>query len=315
MCCRWAFAWLLAGTLCPATARCQDDDRGLLPPPERDHSGRAAGIRKAVAEDNLSAALDKATELSRREPHNFEGPLWEGVLYLQQKDFYSAVRALRRAEALSANVWVLKLLAAAYYGAHQRRLFLLKINEALRLQPDDFAPYYYLGRYYDSDLGDFRRAAEYFREAIARNPGHFRSYYYLGYCHEVNQEAEKAERLYRQAIDLAEREHTGFAMPYEGLARLRLAANKPEQAVAFAKRAIELDPANAAGHKLLAKSYSGLRREAEAAAEWEESTRLDPTDASSCYRLYRAYVTLGNTEKAKAVLEQYKKIAAQYGTN
>src|SRR3954467_6740143 len=70
-----------------------------------------------------------------------------GYSAYHQGNYYDAIRTLRRAEALDPNPSVLKLLALSYYGAHQNRLFLLKMNAAVQKQPADFIPYYYLGRY------------------------------------------------------------------------------------------------------------------------------------------------------------------------
>ena len=95
----------------------------------------------------------------RQEPTNYEGYFWRGFLELQGENGYDAVRFFRRAEALDANPYVLKLLAVAYYTVRQFRLFTLKMDEAMRKQPEDFAPYYYLGRYYvTNEVTDWDRS-------------------------------------------------------------------------------------------------------------------------------------------------------------
>jgi tetratricopeptide (TPR) repeat protein len=232
-----------------------------------------------------------------------------GYRALREGHFYDAIRALRRAEKLDPSPNVLKALAISYYGAHQQRLFLLKMREAQRKQPDDFAPYYYLGRYYDTDVTDFARAAGYFRQALARKPDHYRSHYYLGHCYEVQQKLAQAEAEYRLALPA----NDGLAD--QGLSRLRLAANRPADALPFARRAVELAPRDVAARKLLARTYSELGREAEAAPEWKISTELDPTDASAWFRLYRCYVGLGKAQQSREALAEYKRIARLYGTN
>jgi hypothetical protein len=78
---------------------------------------------------------------------------------------------------------------------------------------------------------------------------------------------------------------------------------------------VALGSLDSAAHKLLARAYADLGSTAEAAAEWKIASELDPTDATAMYRLYRCYVALGEKEKSRAALAQYKKIAALYGTN
>jgi tetratricopeptide (TPR) repeat protein len=257
----------------------------------------------AVAQQNGSG-LPGFEELYRR-----------GYLEYSRGNYYDAVVALRQAEAVNANPSVLKLLAMSYHGAHQERLFLLKMNEALRKDPADFAPRYYLGRYFESDVNDPHKAAEYFTQAIERNTLDFRSHYHLGYCFEMDGSPARAEAEYSRAIEVAARARSQFDMPYAGLARLRLAQNLPADALLFAKRAVEIEPKVASGHELLAKAYAELGRTADAVTEWKLSSDLDPTRAPSLYRLYRAYLALGETAKAEAALNQYRKIASLYGTN
>jgi tetratricopeptide (TPR) repeat protein len=299
----------------PLAAQPENRD-GLLPPVSLDRSAGVTPIRQAIAARDLTLAQTKTEELCLREPGTSEPLLWAGYVALGQGKFYDAIRYLRRAESLDPNVFVLKLLAVSYYAAHQPRLFLLKIRAAQQKQPDDFAPYYYLGRYFDSDLGDFSQAVDNFKRALARQPDHFHSHYYLGQCYETEGEAERAEVEYRRALELAERQRAAdIGLPYQGLARLRLSSQRPAEALQFAKRAAELLPRDATSHKLLAKTYLELGQNAESAAEWEITGELDPTDASPQYRLYRIYLASGDAEKARSALARYKQIAASYGTN
>ncbi len=280
-----------------------------------DRSSRIVQIRQAVRMNSLERAKILIAELSAREPDNFEGPFWRGYLELRQANYYDAVRDLRRAEALNPSASVLKTLAVSYYALHQYRLFLLKMREAIEKDAADFAPYYYIGRYYDSELTDFPRAAEYFQQALARNPDHIRSHYYLGYCHEVEQKFAPAELEYTRALERAGKHGSADGLPYQGLSRIRMTQRRTSDALPLARRAVELGARNAASHKLLARVYSELGRNADAAGEWKIASTLDPTDASILYRLFRSYLALGQAANAQEALSLYKNIAALYGTN
>ena len=293
----------------------QNKPDDLLPSAVPESSLASTDIAKAFASGDLTFVQKKIKELAARKPRSYEVHYWTGYLALRQDKFYEAIRKLRQAEALDPNPAVLKLLALSYYVAHQNRLFLLKIREARQKQPADFEPYYYLGRYYDLELSDLVEAAKCFQQALARRPDHARSHYYLGHCWEVEQKPENAEAEYRRAAELVEQNGTSDGLGYQGLARLRLATNRPAEAMAFARRAVVLAGRDSDAHKLLARAYSDLGSTAEAAAEWKISSELDPTDASALYRLYRCYLSLGESEKARAALDHYEKVAALYGTN
>jgi len=272
-----------------------------------------AEIRALLSSRDFPVAEKQADELIRREPGNFEGYFWRGFVALQQENGYDAVRFLRRAELLDANVWVLKLLGVSYYTVRQYRLFTLMMDQALQKQPSDFAPYYYLGRYYASEqIGDFYKATEYLRKAVRYNPQHYRSYYYLGYCAESLRRITEAEHDYQQSLQFAQAAGTEFALAYEGMSRLRLLENKPQDALDYAKGAVKLSPEAASSHKALAKAYDALGRPDDAIPEWELAAKFDPTDASPYFHLYRTYLASGDEAKAKAAYAKFKRLSATY---
>lgn len=288
-----------------------EDGDGLLPPVTRGETGAVTAIRKALAAGDTKAAFEAARGLAVRQPGSFDAHLWGGYFAVRQGRFLDAVRELRRAEAVDARATVLVLVAVAYHGAHQDKLFVQKMRDAIAKDASLFAPRYYLGRYYDSDAAQFSLAAEHFRKAIERNPRHVRSHYYLGHSYEMEQMAGEAEVCYRRALAL----DGEASLPNQGLARLRLAAGKPGEALPFARAAARSGESDAAARKLLAQVYSELGRQAEAMAEWKAAAALDPADAAPLYRLYRYYLSNGQAAEARAALDKYRQVAARYGGN
>ena len=258
----------------------------------------------------------KTDELIDQEPANFEGYFWRGFLELQQGNNYDAVRFLRRAEALDANPYVLKLLAFSYYFLDQFQLFTLTMKEAMQRQPADSAPHYYLGRYYAStDAPDFARAADHFQEALKREPDHYASYYYLGFCHEAERKMKEAEGEYLRSIELAEAAGEKFALPRQGMARLRFLEGRLTEALELGTQAAALAPNDAESHIILAKVYAALERSVEAMREWEQAAVLGRTDPVPYYHLYQTYSQLGDKEKAEQALSKYKMLVTIYGTH
>ena len=185
-------------------AALDDDLKLLLPPISADHSPMVARIRQAFRSRDTVFMQKKIDELISEEPASFEGYFWQGFLELQKRNNYDAVRFLRRAEVLDANPYVLKLLAFSYYFLDQFQLFTLTMKEALRKQPSDSAPHYYLGRYFAStDAPDFAQAAGHFQQALKLDPNHYASHYYLGYCHEAERRLKDAEAEYVRSLELA----------------------------------------------------------------------------------------------------------------
>jgi predicted Zn-dependent protease len=113
-------------------------------------------------------------------------------------------------------------------------------------------------------------------------------------------------------MELVEAAGAKFAGPWQGMARIRLLEEKPAEALPYATRAVEDSPNDVASHKVLAKSYSALGKQAEAIVEWQRVAALDPADSAPYYRLYRIYLAMGNEEKADAAYAQFKKLSAMY---
>jgi tetratricopeptide (TPR) repeat protein len=220
---------------------------------------------------------------------------------------------LRRAQRADNTAAVLKLLAVSYYGLKQHRLFVETMEEARKKAPEDWAPYYYLGRYYDSDRQEFGEAERLFREALKRKPDHARAMSYLGYCLEMSGRRAEAAEQYRKAIALAEKSGLRFSHPYQRLALL-LVSEDAQGALVLARKAMDVGPAEAANHKALAQAEAELGDWRAAIRAWTEAARLDPTDASVRYRLYRAHLAAGDQAAAEQALDEYREISALYGT-
>src|SRR5215469_18761970 len=222
----------------PAQVQLQEDLRGVLPTTDQDHSPYVAEIRGALRSGDISSANATLDLLLQREPGNFEGYFWQGVLHFQQHNYADAVRSLRRAESVQANPHVFKLLGLSYYFLGQFRLFTATMQSVIDKNGGDFAPYYWLGRYYVSrDVADFTRGADYFQRALQRKPDHYLSHYYLGYCDESENRPEDAEWEYLRSIELAEAAGARLALPDQGLARLKLLAAHPVEALPLARKA------------------------------------------------------------------------------
>jgi tetratricopeptide (TPR) repeat protein len=261
----------------------------LLPAP----ASATQTVREAVMAGDVARAAQLAESL---DPASRE--LWKAILAIVRNDATSAIRTLRHAGQPKA-------LGVAYYLARQYLLFRDQMAEAIRRDPDDFAPYYYLGRYYDSDLDDAEQAARWFREALNRNPDHERARSHLGNCLERQGRMEEAEAAYRASASVP--------LSQLGLARLMLAAGDNASALSFVERAVAGDPRDSAAPKLAARVYTVLGRPREAVRALESAAALAPREASTQYQLYRAWQSLGDSAKAGMALREFERLRDVYG--
>jgi tetratricopeptide (TPR) repeat protein len=293
--------WELSGTL------------GVLPPASPDQSPVVSEIRAKLAARQLSEAGRLAELLVSQEPERDEGYFWAGFVALNQRRFHQAVKRLRQAEKLlpRGNV-VQKTLALAYLLLGQNVLFEIKIREAIALDGQDFAPYYLLGRFMQSEERDVRRAIESYRRALELRPGHFESLHYLGLTLETMGKPGEAKQYFQEAIDAAKQAGQTFSLPQKELSRMTRGSD-PKAALEYAVQAVASEPNQANNHLELAKAYMALGRLHEAVVALKAAIALDATQSSPFYSLATLYRRLGDSPAAERALSEFQSRISCYG--
>jgi small glutamine-rich tetratricopeptide repeat-containing protein alpha len=83
-----------------------------------------------------------------------------------------------------------------------------------------------------------------------------------------------------------------------------IAAKKPEEAVRYYSRAIELDPTNAVYYSNRAAAYSMISEHFKALDDAKESIALNPSYSKAHNRLGKAYLAIGEPEAAAKAFER-----------
>jgi Flp pilus assembly protein TadD len=238
---------------------------------------------------------------------------WEGIASFQLHKPVGAVRAMRVAEKLGLDQPLLhEGLGLAYYDLNQFVLFEEQMKLASREDPNDFAPAYYLGLYRLSIQSDVGGALAYFREAVRLNPSDWKSLYQQGYCLELSGDSAGARESYLKSIHLVEENEQGFGWPYQGMARID-ATTDLNEALFYAKKAVEIEPDEPSHHFILAKTYELSGDMAAAIKEGRIAASQDPNHAAVRYLLFRLYRKLGDTASANAELKLFQTLNAVYG--
>jgi tetratricopeptide (TPR) repeat protein len=284
----------------------QPSDTGVLSPP--------AVARALIQErkwDEASVALEEAT---RSSPSDVNAQYWLGVARLQLHQYIGSVRALRVAQKSGIQAAAIHTeLGHAYYGLHQYFLFEEQMRAASELDPRDFDAKYSLGLYRLQVLSDVAGASILFREAADLQPDDWRSSYQNGYCLELSGKPEEARQVYLKDMQLLENQHGSFGWPYQGMARLLLDQN-PQEAARYAKRAVEIEPAEYSNHLILAKVYEQLGDVRNASAEGRIAADQNPTSAPVRYFLFMLYRRIGDSASAEKEMAVFKRLRAAYGS-
>ena len=130
------------------------------------------------------------------------------------------------------------------------------------------------------------------------------SLYQKGDCLELLARAREARDDYTRAIALLEKQHEPFGWPYQGMARLLLEEN-PQQALGFARKAVEVEPHEYSHHLILAKVYERLGNLPEAIGEAQAASHEDPDSSAARYALVKLYQKAGDLQASKTELKGF----------
>jgi Flp pilus assembly protein TadD len=159
----------------------------------------------------------------------------------------------------------------------------MKKLEALGyLTPDNPDALHNLGQRYQQK-GEYQKAIESYKKAIAMRPTFYNAYNNLATCY-------GELKMYPEAIDALEKciklkPDDYFAM--SNLSVIMMHTGKPDEALRFAKQAVDTEPAYVNGHVTYGAMLAMTKHYDEAEKQFNEALRLDPNNASARENLRR----------------------------
>jgi tetratricopeptide (TPR) repeat protein len=275
----------------------------------------ALRIASLAARKDWRGVASAAGDWVREKPLDAMAHYWLGVALWHGDDKTGSIKALRRAERLGLNTAVLhKSLGLAYYSINQFILFRRQMEKAAELDPKDAQPHFHIGRYLESVPHDYAQALEHFEKAVTLDPEDGRSAAYRAYCLEMLGSSDQARDAYETSIRLLDSRREKFSWPYYRLAEMMRIANDDPQSLAWARRAVALEPDAAINHYELGKIRMEMGDPGEALQELRAAVRLDPKSTAAHYLLARVYAVLGRNEAARAERNIYDRLKSAYGT-
>ena len=275
----------------------------------------AVRIASLAARKDWGGVASAAGAWAREKPRDAMAYYWLGVALWQGDDKTGSVQALRRAEGLGLHTAFLhKSLGLAYYSMNQFILFRRQMEKAAELDPKDPQPHFQIGRYFESVPHDYAQALVHFQNAVTLDPEDGRSAAYRAYCLEMLGNSDQAREAYKESVRLLEARSDKFSWPYYRLAEMMRIANDVPASLAWARRAVALEPDEAINRYELGKIHMDMNAPGEALQELRIAVRLNPKSTSAHYLLARVYAMLGRNDAARAERDIYDRLKAGYGT-
>jgi tetratricopeptide (TPR) repeat protein len=280
-----------------------------------------------------------------------ENPNWEimsrvGALFLQYGYYRQAITAFEQIiSAHKESAETLRLTAAAYDRQKKPDLAYSAYSRAIEMDPNAEDGYLELANFASAHannayalqvvarglerlpkspnllfeqgilfalMGERTKAQASFAEASRLRPGWNLPLLAMGIASLESGKASEAIALFGQARVIDPRD--GRACYLYALAiskQSTVSGTNRANAVAALRKAIELNPGDAASHALLGRFELDAGNPDEAAREWEAALKRDPENATALYQLGLLYRRAGNAERARQLLERFQRVKTE----
>jgi len=219
----------------------------------------------------------RATELNPSEQYLFD---WGAELLLHHAA-EPAVDVFTEGNRLfPGSVRMLIGLGAAWFGSGSYDQAVRRLCEASDLQPDDPAPYAFLGKMQNAEAAPSSRLVETLHRFAVLRPENASANYYYAVALWKQRKTAKEAAVEAQVEDLL-------------------------------NTAVRLDPHFAPAHLQLGILHSEQADFSKAITNFEHAVQSDPLMEEAHYRLAQAYREAGETDKAKAELTAYDRLAKE----
>jgi tetratricopeptide (TPR) repeat protein len=130
----------------------------------------------------------------------------------------------------------------------------------------------------------------------------------LGLALESLGQKSEATVQYQKAIDLAEQRHAKFSAAHVNMSALYNSSGDPNKALAYAQRALEVNPQSDRALFQMAKAYELDGRTDAVIDSLNRAIAINPNSSSYFYLLATAYRKVGKTDESRAALESFKRL-------
>jgi tetratricopeptide (TPR) repeat protein len=235
-------------------------------------------------------------------PGSGEAMTVAGLALLRLSDYRGARLALERALKLQPNQFDAAMtLAELNLGLGNGRRGLELLQMAARLRPREFRVHLMMAKVLN-DRGDFSQAIPEYEEAVGLDPHHRESLVGLIRAMLRSFRPERADPWLTRAL----REYPDDPTVLGLAARGALNANRLDEAIALADRALARDPRLA--YALVARARSRMARSCwkQALPDAELAVAVEPNETESIQLLFEIETKLGLAERARSTLVKRK---------
>jgi tetratricopeptide (TPR) repeat protein len=275
---------------------------------EVDDSSRIAELEGFIRESRFTEVEPLLAEYVKQRPGSSWGWYALGYSLFAQQKIGESIKALaksleldiRNAEAhkiLGRNLMIIGRFDAAQ----------IEFEQTLRYNPDSAEAHYNLGKLF-SVQDNWEPARKAFEAALRIDPSYIEALDGLGFALEALGDDAGAIAKYQRAIELNAARGGSFSSAHVNLSAYYNRTGDPDQALEYARQAIELDPNS--DRAWFQKGRADERRGSldDAVAALNHAIALNQRAASYYYVLANVYRRLGWADESRKALEMFKRL-------
>jgi tetratricopeptide (TPR) repeat protein len=233
-----------------------------------------------------------------------------GLQSNRQNQLEDAVSKYKMAiELLPNRTEPYKNLAFTYSQLKETDLSIETYEKAMQVDPDDLEIKYNLGMtYYNTQK--YNEAIPYFQEVVDKGTQTMKEYndsmIHLAFCYDLLQKPEKAEEIYKKALE----EFPDNKDILFNLARLLINREEYNAAIEIMQKVLDQDPNDFYANMGMANSYLKLENFTEAIKYYEKAVEIQPENSNAWYNLAISYYRTGMTEKSQKAFDKSEELKA-----
>jgi tetratricopeptide (TPR) repeat protein len=307
------FATRFAFCSAPSAAASQDPQSAVL---GHDGQGQDPGvalddIETAIAANKFAEAEPVLTTYLADHPDSSRAYYDLGYVQFRTHKIGPSIKQLSKSLELNPNnAEAHKVLALNCTIIGRYDLAEVELLQAARLNPESAEIHYFLARTYYT-RGVYPLAKSEFETAIRLNPSYIKAYNNLGITLEALGDNDAALRNYNAAIRLEDRQEQKSEWPYIYLSSFYNRQKNAAEALLYARKAVELNPASDTAYFEMAKAYRTQKQLQKAVDATRRAIAINSHLSDYYYVLGLALRELGNQPESEEALKKYAQLQQQ----
>ena len=268
-------------------------------------------IEKDIAANKFSDARSPLNDYLKEHPQSARAHYDLGYVLFRTHEIGASIKEVSKSLQLNINDGEAhKILGLDCTIIGRYDLAEVEFQQAAKLEPGSAEIHYFLGRTYYT-RGVYPLARQEFQTAIQQNPSYMKAYNNLGLTMEILGDNQAAIKDYTTALQLEEEQKLNSEWPYIYLSALYLRQEQPTDALAYAQKALTINPRSDLAYFQMARAYRIQGDWKNAADAVQSAIAINSQTPDFYYVLSLSLRKLGRDTESKQAMATFEKLQKQ----